>query len=68
MKSRVSRARRELLRILEDDLLADKRRDMPAMAGYIGGMLERRHTASLAARAQSSDISARIDTRAEGEI
>ena len=51
MKSRVSRARRELLRILEDGLLADKRRDTPALAGYIGGMLDRGYTASPAARA-----------------
>jgi RNA polymerase sigma-70 factor (ECF subfamily) len=51
IKSRVSRARRELLRLLEDDLLADERRDTPALAGYIGGMLDRMHTTSPAARA-----------------
>jgi RNA polymerase sigma-70 factor (ECF subfamily) len=51
IKSRVSRARSELLRILEDDLLADKRRDTPALAGYVGGMLDRMRTASPAARA-----------------
>ena len=39
IKSRVSRARRELLQILEDGLLADKRRDSPAMAGYVGDLL-----------------------------
>jgi RNA polymerase sigma-70 factor (ECF subfamily) len=31
IKSRVSRARRELLQILEDGLLADRRRDTPAL-------------------------------------
>ncbi len=40
IKSRVSRARRELLRILEDGLLADKRRDTRAMASYIGDLLD----------------------------
>jgi RNA polymerase sigma-70 factor (ECF subfamily) len=40
VKSRVSRARRELLQILEDGLLADRRRDSPAMAGYVGGLLD----------------------------
>lgn len=40
IKSRMSRARRELLRILEDGLLADKRRDTPAMASYIGDLLD----------------------------
>jgi RNA polymerase sigma-70 factor (ECF subfamily) len=39
IKSRVSRARRELLQILDDGLLADKRRDTPAMAGYVGDLL-----------------------------
>jgi RNA polymerase sigma-70 factor, ECF subfamily len=42
IKSRVSRTRRELLRILEDGLLADRRRDSPAMAGYVGGLLDGR--------------------------
>jgi len=51
IKSRVSRARRELLRILEDGLLADKRRDSPAMAGYVGGLLEGRRTTSAVAPA-----------------
>jgi RNA polymerase sigma-70 factor (ECF subfamily) len=51
IKSRVSRARRELLRILEDDLLTDKRRDTPALAGYVGGMLDRIRTALPAVRA-----------------
>ena len=37
IKSRVSRARRELLQILEDGLLADRRRDTPVLAGYVGG-------------------------------
>ena len=46
IKSRVSRARRELLQILEDGVLADRRRDSPAMAGYIGGLLEGRRPAS----------------------
>ena len=49
IKSRVSRARRELLQILEDGLLADRRRDSPAMAGYVGGLLDgRRPSASSA--------------------
>jgi RNA polymerase sigma-70 factor (ECF subfamily) len=39
IKSRVSRARRELLRILEDGLLADKQRDTPWLAGDIGDLL-----------------------------
>jgi RNA polymerase sigma-70 factor, ECF subfamily len=39
IKSRVSRARRELVRILEDGLLADKRRDTPWLAGDIGNLL-----------------------------
>jgi RNA polymerase sigma-70 factor, ECF subfamily len=39
IKSRVSRARRELLQILEDGLLADRRRESPAMAGYVGDLL-----------------------------
>ncbi len=51
VKSRVSRARRELLQILEDGLLADRRRDSPAMAGYVGGLLEGRHPAASGARA-----------------
>jgi RNA polymerase sigma-70 factor, ECF subfamily len=52
VKSRVSRARRELLRILEDGLLADKRRDTPALAGYVGHLLDSRRAASPAASAQ----------------
>ena len=51
IKSRVSRARRELLQILEDGLLADRRRDTPAMAGYIGGLLDGRRPAASIARA-----------------
>jgi RNA polymerase sigma-70 factor (ECF subfamily) len=51
VKSRVSRARRELLQILEDGLLADRRRDSPAMAGYIGGLLDGRRPAAQGARA-----------------
>jgi RNA polymerase sigma-70 factor (ECF subfamily) len=43
IKSRVSRARRELFRILEDVLLADKRRDPPWLAGYIGDLPGGRH-------------------------
>lgn len=35
IKSRVSRARRELLQILEDGLLADRRRDTPVLADYM---------------------------------
>ena len=46
IKSRVSRARRELLRILEDGLLADKRRDTPAMSGHIGHLFGGRRAAS----------------------
>jgi RNA polymerase sigma-70 factor, ECF subfamily len=38
MMRRISRARRELLRILEDGLLADKRRAVPWPAGYIGDL------------------------------
>jgi RNA polymerase sigma-70 factor (ECF subfamily) len=52
VKSRVSRARRELLRILEDDLLADKRCDTPALAGYVGHLLDSKRAASPAASAQ----------------
>lgn len=51
VKSRVSRARRELLRILEDGLLADRRRDTPALAGHVGGLLDGRRAASPGARA-----------------
>ncbi len=51
VKSRVSRARRELLQILEDGLLADRRRDSPAMAGYVGGLLDGRRPAASGARA-----------------
>jgi RNA polymerase sigma-70 factor (ECF subfamily) len=36
IKSRVSRARGELRRILQEDSLADRRRDTPALAGYMG--------------------------------
>jgi RNA polymerase sigma-70 factor (ECF subfamily) len=50
IKSRVSRARRELLQILEDGLLTDKRRDSPAMAGYVGGLLDSRRPAVSSAR------------------
>jgi len=51
VKSRVSRARRELLQIMEGGLLADKRRDTPALAGYIGGLLDGRRPMSPGARA-----------------
>jgi len=51
IKSRVSRARRELLQILEEGLLADRRRDSPAMAGYVGGLLDGRLPAASSARA-----------------
>ena len=51
VKGRVSHARRELLRILEDGLLADKRRDTPALARYIGGLLDGRRTTSRASAA-----------------
>ena len=51
IKSRVSRARHELLGILEDGLLADKRRDSPAMAGYIGDLLGSTRAISSAAAA-----------------
>lgn len=47
IKSRVSR-----LRILEDGLLADKRRDTPALAGYVGHLLDSRRAASPAPSAQ----------------
>jgi RNA polymerase sigma-70 factor (ECF subfamily) len=52
VKSRVSRARSELLRILEDDLLADKRRDTPALAGYVGHLPDSKRAAAPAASAQ----------------
>src|SRR5688572_16240798 len=42
MMRRMSRARRELLRVLEDGLLADKRRAAPWPAGYIGDLRDRR--------------------------
>jgi RNA polymerase sigma-70 factor (ECF subfamily) len=52
IKCRASRARRELLRILEDGLLADKQRDTPALAGYVGHLLDSRRAASPAPSAQ----------------
>jgi RNA polymerase sigma-70 factor (ECF subfamily) len=51
IKSRVSRARSELLQILEDGLLADKRRDTPAMAGFVGDLLGGTRATSSAAAA-----------------
>ena len=51
IKSRVSRARRELLQILEDGLLADRQRDWPARAGYVGGLLDGKRPAAPGARA-----------------
>jgi len=51
IKSRVSRARRELLQILEDGLLADRRRDWPERAGYVGGLLDGKRPAAPGARA-----------------
>jgi RNA polymerase sigma-70 factor (ECF subfamily) len=42
MMTRMSRARRELLRILEDGLLAENRREIPWLAGYIGDLLDGR--------------------------
>jgi RNA polymerase sigma-70 factor, ECF subfamily len=51
VKSRVSRARRELLQILEDGLLAHRRRDSPAMAGYVGGLLDGMRSAASGAPA-----------------
>ena len=51
IKSRVSRARRELLQILEDGLLADRRRDWPERAGYVGGLLDGKRRAAPGARA-----------------
>jgi RNA polymerase sigma-70 factor (ECF subfamily) len=44
IKSRVSRARAQLLRILEDGLPADKRQDWPTPADYIRGPLDGRRT------------------------
>lgn len=41
IKSRVSRARRELLQTLEDGLLADRRRDTQVLADYIAGSRQR---------------------------
>ena len=51
IKSRVSRARRALLQILEEGLLADRRRDTPAMAGYVGDLLGGTRAISSAAAA-----------------
>lgn len=51
IKSRVSRARDELLKIMGDGLPDGKRRDMPAMAGYVGDPLAHRPAISLAASA-----------------
>jgi len=51
IKSRVSRARDELLKIMEDGFPGGKRRDMPAMAGYIGDPLANRPAMSFAASA-----------------
>jgi RNA polymerase sigma-70 factor (ECF subfamily) len=51
VKGRLSRARRELLQILEDGLLADRRRDSPTMADYVGGLLDGRRPAASGARA-----------------
>ena len=42
MMRRMSRARRELLRVLEDSLLADKRQAVPWPPGYIGDLLDGR--------------------------
>jgi RNA polymerase sigma-70 factor, ECF subfamily len=42
MMRRMSRARRELLRVLEDGLLADKRQAVPWPPGYIGDLLDGR--------------------------
>jgi len=57
IKSRVSRARRELLQILEHGLLADRRRDSPAMAGYVGGLLDGRRPSTPGARARHGGCS-----------
>jgi RNA polymerase sigma-70 factor (ECF subfamily) len=43
IKSRVSRARSDILRILLEGSFPDKRRDTPAMAGYIGHLLDGMH-------------------------
>lgn len=51
IKSRVSRARTELLQILDDGTLVGKRREMPAMAGYTGDPLRNSPTMSRAASA-----------------
>jgi RNA polymerase sigma-70 factor, ECF subfamily len=40
IKSRVSRARSELRRILQHDSLTGRRRDMPALAGWLGDRLD----------------------------
>jgi RNA polymerase sigma-70 factor (ECF subfamily) len=42
MMRRMSRARRELLRVLEDSLLADRRQAVPWPAGYTGRLLHSR--------------------------
>jgi RNA polymerase sigma-70 factor (ECF subfamily) len=49
IKSRVSRARRELLKIMDEGFEDGKRRDMPAMAGFIGDPLANRPAISVAA-------------------
>jgi len=51
IKSRVSRARGELRRILEDGSLASKRRDTPPLAGYISELFDNRRKGSPAALA-----------------
>jgi RNA polymerase sigma-70 factor (ECF subfamily) len=51
IKSRVSRARGELMKIMDDGVPGGKRRDIPAMAGHIGDPLANRPVMSFAASA-----------------
>jgi RNA polymerase sigma-70 factor, ECF subfamily len=51
IKSRVSRARLELRNILGEGSFANLRRDMPALAGWFGNLLDRMPTRSIAASA-----------------
>jgi hypothetical protein len=68
MKSRVSRARTELLQILEEGLLADKRRDTPSIAGFVGDVLRGRPVVASPAMARSADRVAAIGAQRRGSI
>jgi len=64
IKSRVSRARGELRRILENGLLTGKRRDTPALAGRIGDLLGSMRTELTASSAWFSGPCAAASTNA----